>query len=102
MTAPAHPTPKRDHWKVYFLVISGWYCACHEPPNGLPITRAAPRDQNVLRMHLNTKIGTILSTRSGVGCMGGLGGILAAYRSVCLALSRTVLQNRNWSVNMHE
>jgi hypothetical protein len=43
-------------------------------PNGLPITRAAPIDRNVVGAHLNAKIAPILSMRSGVECMGGLGG----------------------------
>jgi hypothetical protein len=38
------------------------------PPNGLRFTRAAPIDRNVVRAHLDAKIATILSTRSGVGC----------------------------------
>jgi hypothetical protein len=49
-------------------------------PNGLPITRAAMRDRNHVRAHLTAKIAVILSTRSGVGCMGGLGGSLGAHR----------------------
>jgi len=42
-------------------------------PNGLPISRAALMDRDDVRSCLNAKIATILSTRSGVGCMGGLG-----------------------------
>jgi hypothetical protein len=40
----------------------------------MPISRAAAVDRNDLREYLKAKIGTISSTRSGVGCMGGLGG----------------------------
>ena len=41
--------------------------------NGLRFTRAAPIDRDVVRAHLDAKIATILSTRSGVGCKRGLG-----------------------------
>jgi hypothetical protein len=43
-------------------------------PNGLPITRAAPIKRESHGQNLAFKIAAILSTRSGVGCMGGLGG----------------------------
>jgi hypothetical protein len=40
----------------------------------LPISRAAPIKRESDRQNLAFKIAAILSTRSGVGCMGGLGG----------------------------
>jgi len=43
------------------------------PSNGLRFTRAAPIDRDVVRAHLNAKMATILSTRSGVGCKRLLG-----------------------------
>ena len=42
-------------------------------PNALPITRAALIDRIDFRALPSVKIALILSTRSGVGCMGLLG-----------------------------
>jgi len=51
--------------------------AALRPPNGMPISRAAVIDRDTVRARLDAKIAAILSTRSGVGCMGGLGRALA-------------------------
>src|SRR6266498_2754595 len=40
-----------------------------KPANGLPISRAAPKDRKGVSAHLGAKIASILSTRSGVGCI---------------------------------
>jgi len=50
------------------MLVQRW-----KPPNGLRFTRAALTDRDVVRAHLDTKMATILSTRSGVGCKRGLG-----------------------------
>src|SRR6266498_3142046 len=44
------------------------------PPNGLPFSRAALIDRNDVRVLPDAKIAPASSTRSGVGCNGGLGG----------------------------
>jgi hypothetical protein len=41
-------------------------------PNGMPITRAAQIDREDVLADPTLKNAPILSTRSGVGCMGGL------------------------------
>jgi hypothetical protein len=65
-------------------------------PNGLRFTRAAPLDRDVVRVHLDAKMATILSTRSGVGCKRGLGGH-AGWRWCFAALGRGIRLIRNYA-----
>ena len=58
------------HEAFVFATVS----TAQEPPNALRFTRAAPIDRDVVRVHLDAKIATILSTRSGVGCKRLFGG----------------------------
>ncbi len=58
-------------------------------PNGLPFSRAALIDRNDVRVLPDAKIAPASSTRSGVGCNGGLGG--HALRDILEPACTTVL-----------
>jgi hypothetical protein len=59
-------------------------------PNDLRFTRAAPIDRDVVRAHLDAKMATILSTRSGVGWKRLLGGVLAMVTTLTQMLIRHI------------
>jgi len=62
------------------MVVSSSTSFDELPPNGLPLSCAAPIDRDHARVHLALKNAPISRPRSGVSSSGGLGG--PARRSV--------------------
>ena len=58
-------------------IVVIWSLAASRPPNGLPLSCAAPIERNDACVILACKNAPILGPRSGVSYSGLLGGVLA-------------------------